>query len=263
MKSVIMKKEIEREIGRILREKDRGIVSKEMAVRKILRALQKDVRAEIAEAAIGSWDAHYLPKMLSAIDAMVKSTGNELKNIAKEGMDEMIGKGHDMVDIPLDRGGIYVSMPRMSPTVMDAFQDFAFHKLDDVSQAAFEKIRTELTMGILGQKTPQEVAGAIGKNLKDPSVFRSIAQRAETITQTEMGRVFSKATQSRMEEAAEYVERLEKEWRHVGHPKVPRASHLAAHGEHVPVNEPFSIGGVSMMFPRDPGAPIEEVIHCG
>ena len=66
-----------------------------------------------------------------------------------------------------------------------------------------------------------------------------------------------------MEEAAKSVDGLEKMWRHAGHPRSPRITHLAADGRHVPVDEPFDIGGVAMMYPRDPAAPSEEVINCG
>jgi hypothetical protein len=116
---------------------------------------------------------------------------------------------------------------------------------------------------MMGGKTPQEVAAAIGKNLNDPSIFTSIAARAETITKTEMGRVFSTAAQKRMEEASRHVAGLEKQWIHAGHPKHARPGHEAAHGQHVPVGEPFNVGGTKMMYPRDPAAPLDEVINCG
>jgi hypothetical protein len=138
-----------------------------------------------------------------------------------------------------------------------------FHKIEGLSDSAWDKIRGELTLGIMGGKTPQEVAKAIGMNLEDPSIFTSIAARAEVITKMEIGRTFSTAAEKRMEDADKYVDGLEKQWRHVGHPMKPRLTHLAADGQHVLVNEPFDIGGVEMMYPRDPAAPLDETINCG
>jgi uncharacterized protein with gpF-like domain len=41
-----------------------------------------------------------------------------------------------------------------------------------------------------------------------------------------------------------------------------RASHAAANGQIVGMDEPFDIGGASLMYPGDPGGPADEVINC-
>ena len=250
------------EIRRILKDKNRAIKSGTRAMLEILEDLRGQVTGELGKAAIGSWDAYHLKQMLNSIESQVSNFKVKAKAEAGGLLEESWGMGRNLVDIPLAEAGIYTGF-QLSTSVLDTLKDFAFHKIDGLSNAAWEKIQGELTLGVLGGKTPQQVAEAIGKNLKDPSIFGSIARRAEVITQTEMGRVFSTAAELRMEEAADYVKDLEKQWRHVGHPKVPRPSHLAADGQHVPVADPFNIGGVEMMYPRDPAAPIEETINCG
>ncbi|MBE0596844.1 MAG: hypothetical protein IH614_06230 [Desulfuromonadales bacterium] len=94
-------------------------------------------------------------------------------------------------------------------------------------------------------------------------MFKSLEERAETITKLEMGRTFSQAQQAGMKAAAETVPQLQKQWWHAGHPKRPRLNHLAMHGQTQPVDKPFLLGSLSMMFPRDPKAPISETINCG
>jgi hypothetical protein len=211
--------------------------------------------------------------MLDSIESQIANFSAKARAEANGLLEESWGMGRNLVDIPLAQAGlrpggaygpegIYIGF-RLSTSVLDTLKDFTFHKIEGLSEAAWDKIRGELTLGVMGGKTPQEVAAAIGKNLKDPSIFGTIARRAEVITKTEMGRVFSTAAELRMEEAADHVDGLEKQWRHVGHPKVPRSTHLAADGQHVPVDEPFDIGGIEMMYPRDPAAPIEETINCG
>ncbi|TAN61056.1 hypothetical protein EPN18_07415 [bacterium] len=172
--------------------------------------------------------------------------------------------GIEMVDAPLSAAGIYTGF-NISKSSMErlAMKDFAGHVTQNLYGDAWSKIKSELTLGVLGGKTPQEVSKAIGANLTDPSIFTSLDARAEAITKTELGRAFSMAAQSRMEEAAGYVDGLEKQWLHAGHPRMARPYHLALNGYHVPVDEPFLVGNVAMMYPRDPKAPIGEVINCG
>jgi len=228
----------------------------------LLKELQKQVIDELGRASLGSWDAYHLKQMLKSIEEQIGTFTVKAKAEADGLLDKSWDKGIAMTDAPLSAANIYTGF-HISTSSLDVLKTFTFHKLEGLSDAAMDKIKSELTLGILGGKTPQEVATAIGQNLKDPSIFTSIAARAEVITKTEMGRIFSEATQMRMDQASQYVDGLEKMWRHAGHPKVARPMHLAAHGQHVPVNEPFRVGGIEMMFPRDPGAPLEEVINCG
>jgi hypothetical protein len=121
----------------------------------------------------------------------------------------------------------------------------------------------ELSLGVLGQKTPFEVAKAIAGTLKDPGIFRNVLTRAATITEVEMGRVFSTATVESLKKAATIVPGMQKEWLHAGHPRMPRLSHLRLHGQHKNMDEPFITGSLVIDYPRDTKAPLEEVMHCG
>jgi len=249
-------------IARIIKEKNTAIKSGTRAMLEILQKLQDEVLHELGQAAITEWDSYRLKQMLSSIEHQVENFEAKAKAEAEGFLEESWGLGRNLVDVPLGEAGIYTGF-HLSTSVLDTLKDFTFHKVEGLSNSAWDRIQSELTLGVMGGKTPQEVAKAIGKNLKDPSIFTSIGARAEVITKTEMGRVFSQAAELRMEQAAEYVQGLEKQWRHVGHPKVPRPTHLEADGQHVPVDESFNIGGVPMMFPRDPAAPIDETINCG
>ena len=50
-----------------------------------------------------------------------------------------------------------------------------------------------------------------------------------------------------------------KTWHHTAEQEHPRLNHQAMDGETVPLNEPFSNGG---MFPQDPKLPADESINC-
>ena len=73
---------------------------------------------------------------------------------------------------------------------------------------------------------------------------------------------FSVATQERQTQAAEILPGLKKQWRRSG--KVhSRTAHDLADGQIVDVDKPFMVGGVPLMYPRDPKAPAKETINCG
>jgi len=250
------------EINKILAEKRAGIKTGTRAMLDILKDLQRQVIDELGRATLESFDYHRLKQMIPTIEFQIRNFQEKADLEAAGLLEKYWGLGQNLVDSGLGASGIQVGFA-LSTSALDAMKEFTVSKIKGLSSEAMTRIEAELHLGVLGQKTPQEVAQAIGMNLKDPSIFKNIATRAEVITETEMGRVFSQAAQNRMQEAAGQVEGLMKEWRHVGHPKVPRPAHLAADGQRVPVDQPFMVGGIPMMFPRDPKAPIDQIINCG
>jgi len=251
------------EIKRILKAKEAGIASGVVTMRDLLKELQGQVMGELGKAAVGSWDAYALKQMLNTLELNFADFDSRAKKELGTLMDGSWEKGISLVDEPLKISGQLWTGFNVSSASLDVLKDFSFTLIGDVTSSTWTKIKGEISLGVMGGKTPHEVATAIGKSLKDKSIFRSTYMRAEAITKLEMGRVFSRATQERMSVAAQHVEGLEKEWKHAGHPKQARPTHLMSDGLHVPVDEPFLIGGVLMMHPRDPAAPIGEVIHCG
>lgn len=252
------------EIKRIIRDKDSGILGGTEAMQAILKELQTQVQRELGQAALGSWDVHSLKKMLNSVERNIADAETKAKAEITGLTDDAWQMGMNLVDAPLEAAGIYTGF-NISKSSMERLmmKDFAEHIIKGLYGDGWLKIKSELTLGVLGGKTPQEVSKVIGQNLDEPSIFTSLDARAEAITKTEMGRVFSAATQARMEEAAGHVEGLEKQWLHAGHPRAARPLHLALNGLHVPVDEPFLVGNVAMMYPRDPAAPLSEVINCG
>lgn len=240
-----------------------GLKTGTQSMLNILEDLRKQVIDELGRASLESFDYYRLKQMIPTIEYQIQNFKTKAELEAAGLLEKYWGMGQNLVDAGLEAGGITLGGFALSSSSLDATRAFTASKIKGLASDALNKIETELHLGVLGQKTPQEVAKAIGMNLKSPSIFKNIAERAEVITQTEMGRVFSQATQYRMEEAARHVEGLEKEWRHVGHPRVARPGHLAADGQRVPVDQPFMVDGIPMMFPRDPKAPLNEIINCG
>lgn len=249
-------------ITKALKDKDMGILSGEAAMRAIIGDLHQQIVDALGKAALGSWEAHHLRQMLDNIEYHMANSEGKAKTALDGQLNTAWNLGKRIVDSPLSTVGVYMAGYHLPTEVLDAIKGYSNDYLKGLYGDAWYKIKGEITVGLVGGKTPFEVMQAIGKTLEEGH-FKNFAGRAETITRHEMGTVLSEATQKRMEQAVERVPGIEKQWRHVGHPKKPRPSHLAANGVHVPVKEAFNVGGVLMMFPRDPGAGLADTMNCG
>ena len=236
----------------------------QQAALRSLSAWRKDIVAEIATAK--DFEAFRLPKLLNSVDRLAEDWaekyGIETKDLLKRGFDV----GMDKVDLPIRSAGIEISLQEPSLSILQASQRATVDLITDLSRDARGQIKRQILLGANGGKTPFEVIEEIGRNLEDPSVFGTIANRAEVITRTEIGRVQSIATQVRQEEAAKVVEGLKKQW---WASFVGRQNHMAIHRQIREVDEPFDIPAAprlaaeQLMFPRDPGGSAGNTINCG
>ena len=251
------------EITRLLQAKDRKILDGSQAVRGLLTEVKRQIVDELQAVRGESYAAYHLKQNLTSIERYLQAFESSASAELDKLLDAAWDAGTDLVPTAARAGGLSVAFGHIPGPLLVALKDFGFHKIRGLSSAAFDRIRGELSLGILGQKTPWEVTQAIAGTLDSPGVFKSIEARAETITKVEMGRAYSQATQIGMEQATRSVPELKKQWWHAGHPKQPRQNHLKLHGQIQPVDRPFLLGSLSMRFPRDPRAPAAEVIGCG
>jgi hypothetical protein len=252
------------EIKRLLKAKDQKLLDGMTAMRGLLDEVKRQIVEELQAVSGDSYAAYHLRQNLASIERHLQNfesaAGRQIVNL----LDDAWDTGADLPLTATRAGGLTSTSFGMLPTsVLQSIKDFSIYKISGLTADAFGKIRGELTLGILGQQTPHQVMQAIAGTLESPGVFRSIAERAEVITGTEMGRAFSQATQLGMEQAAVSLPELKKQWWHAGHPKQPRQNHLALHGQIQPVDRPFVLGSLVIRFPRDPKAPASEVIRCG
>jgi hypothetical protein len=230
-------------------------------VKKVIRLLAETRTEVAARVATTDWQAYYLPQLKAAVERALQEFGRRYGTELRDAQGEFWQAGVDMVDLPLRTVGIAVALPAIDTTALAIMQGYGADLVGGIARDAALRINTELTMGIMGTKSPYEVMQAVGRNLKDPSVFKSIAARAETITRTECGRVLEAASQARLAEAAKVVPGLMKQWRHGGS-RLPRITHLAAEGQVRPVDQPFAVGGERLMYPRDPAGSAKNTVNC-
>jgi len=232
-------------------------------VRKVVKLLF-DARKEVAATVASTeWQAYHLPQLKAAIERTLQDFGGKYGVDLRNAQRDFWEQGTDMVDLPLNAAGVTVFIPEIDMTALSIMQGFSSDLVAGLSRSAMTQINREMTIGLMGMKTPYEVMRAVGRNLKDPSIFKSIAARAETITRTECGRVLEMASQARMTEAAKSVPGLQNQWMHGTVTRMPRATHLAADGQIRDVDKPFNVGGEELMYPRDPAGSASNTINCG
>jgi len=250
----------QRKVKQLIKQADR---LEDQAVKRVIRQLNTARKEVAATVASTEWQAYHLPEMKAAIERTMQEFGRTYEVELREAQRSFWEAGIDRVDIPLREIGVYQAIPEIDMTALSILQDYGADLVGGLSKDVIKKINQELTLGIMGQKSPYDVMGAIGRKLKDKSIFRSIAVRAETITRTEAGRVLEAAGQARKEKAAQVVPGLQKQWFYGHSPKMPRLDHMAADGQIRDVDKPFNVGGEELMYPRDPGGSARNTINCG
>ncbi len=233
-------------------------------MQKILEDTKRQIINEITRAPEDSFDAYRLRSALASIEHYIKQFNGKSRALMSDLLDSAWTEGADFFNSTLKEAGLHYGFHFTPGAVMDIMKQFAYHRIDNLSNAAWDKIRGELTLGTLGQRTPFQVMQGIASTVPGKGIFHSVEERALTITKTEMGKTFAKANWTGMERAKAHVPGLQKKWLHRGHPKKPRPGHLMIDGLSIPVSEAFDVGeGVRMMYPHQPDAPIDEIIHCG
>lgn len=252
-------------LKQILIDQLRRTIDGQEAVRKILSELRSQVVMEIATAPTGSFTGVHYQQMLQELNRQLAMAETKIRVETSADIGESWQAGRDMLP-QLARAGSNITLGGygISSQLVDQIRDFTWGKVSGITNDLQGKIRAELSLGVLGGKTPQEVAATIAGSLGDkPGVFGTVSDRAEVIVKTELGRTFSMASQASMEQATATLPELQKMWLHAGHPKSPRIYHLNLNGAIKAVDQPFLVGSISMMYPRDPKAPVSEIINCG
>lgn len=233
------------------------------AVKRAVKLLSKARKEVAATVASTKWEAYHLPELKAGIERAMQDFGTQYGIDLRDAQMEFWDHGIDMVDLPLRKVGIYAVIPEIDMAALSIMQDFSTDLVVNLSKDAARKVSMEMSMGIMGQKSPYEVMQAVGRNLKDKSIFKSIAARAETITRNECGRVMEMAGQARRENAAKVVPGLGKEWKHGSGSRVPRLTHVAVDGQTRKADEDFDVNGEKLSYPRDPKGSAKNTINCG
>ena len=134
----------------------------------------------------------------------------------------------------------------------------ATNRLRDVGNTLWNDIRKKVSTSIEQGKSGEELKAEL-EQLANFSEYR-----ADTVARTETSSAYINGNYIGDQALGEFGP-VEKVWIAVGDART-RPTHFAAMSAStaspVPFNEPFTVGGVQMMFPHAPGAPAGEVVNC-
>jgi uncharacterized protein with gpF-like domain len=200
-----------------------------------------------------------LPQLEAAIAAALAELGNQSAVLVGAGIEASWQQGLDLVDAPLAAGGVDLSaiLPRVDTAQLEGLRALTVQLIKKLPAETLAKIGSEIGLTVVGAQSVGQTVARVSE-LVDGN-----RSRALTIVRTEYGRAAATATQARMEQAAQVLPELKKQWRRSGKPR-SRPRHDAIDGQVRGIDEPFVLpNGVELLYPREPTAPAAETINCG
>jgi hypothetical protein len=249
------------------------------------------VAADTAAATVGDkdWAAHYA-KRKAAIDHLHNEIKTEMRMAQGEcqrklrrhfahadiksasGFDFMFDPdqlaadlaevlGATLPDMLLDAGQDVTTDFLPPPAEAKAFIDERENLMSNVAQETFDSVKDELQQGLDAGESYRELS----KRLSDK--FTEISEgRAQTVASTEVASAYGYARNEAMKQSGATFKMWLGSGRPPGTPHGMRPAHAAAHYEQQTraIDEPFVVGGESLMFPTDAslGAGPEMTINC-
>ena len=243
-------REIQQEFTRVQKVTDQRVIG-------YLKQSMEEINRVLANSP-SEFETWHLEKVKRELKQLLKDASNQAAMATGSQLKDAYELGGQLVEQPLLVTGTMAKgmMPVLNVSQLEKMSAFTTGKIKDIATELLPRMNTELSFVMTGVKNPFEAAKAID------GIANIGMNRALMITRTETGRAFSSATQTRLEDANEFIPDMQKKWKGSGK-AMPRPSHAAADGQIVSVNESFSIGGIPMRFPKDPIAPIGEVVNCG
>ena len=124
-------------------------------------------------------------------------------------------------------------------------------------QELLRTLRTVVANGLAEGWTADETALAIQQAFTNVS-----STTAQMLAQTELTTLVNeRALEAAQKVSGETREPMYKRWETMKDPKV-RPAHASTQGQTVPVDQPFHVAEVTMMYPGDPSAPMKYVARC-
>ena len=234
---------------------------------RLFRRADRELRAEL-RAGDSDFTAWLAPQQRRRITELLDALGTEAGQRLVSGQDRSWDAGIASVDAPINAAlelgaahgasGAAIGDHLVQPDLrqLGAMRTFLTGKMKQVTAQTINRVNTQIGLVALGVHSAGDGVSAISK------VLGSTRKRAITILRTELGRAYATAAQERQAQAVAVLPGLRKQWRRSGKLH-SRLTHDAADGQIREVDKPFDVGGVELMYPRDPAAPAGETINCG
>ena len=242
---------------------------------RLLNALRRETIGAILSASeplSGS-----LRGLLAEIDTLIVTFQREFSGVMARHVEAAAQAGDDAVlsDLRAARLEVPLAYLGVSPTLVRMASAYVADLVTGLSSDARARISREVRLAALGGMSTTQLIDNIGRNLTDPSVFGTIATRAEMIARTEVSRLYSMAYAEQSTESAQRYPGMRQVWEHsqsspgftAFQTRNSRPNHIRVWQETsanpIPVGALFDLGGgVMARYPHDPNLPAKEVVGC-
>lgn len=215
--------------------------------------------------------------LLAEVDAIIGRFGRELSGAMTQGVMTAANAGDEAVLDVLRAASVEVplTMFGVSEQLVRTLSEYSASLITQIPTEARAAIATQVRLAAMGGIPTTTLIDRIGRNLTKPSVFGTIARRAEAIARTEVSRARSMAYAEQGAEVAGRFTGTLKVWEHANtspgfttHQRMnSRPNHMALSRETnarpIPFDAAFDLGGgVTAQYPHDPTLPASEAVQC-
>jgi uncharacterized protein with gpF-like domain len=232
---------------------------------EMLDAVRKEIIVRLADGGRSTLDQAYARVLKTQIDQLFDKFRGQATTLVDSYEEKEFQLGEQMVSQPLSIFGISSSLGQLSVSQLAIAQGYTADLITNLSRESAAKINLTLQRAALGGQQITDIIAQIGNAISNgefTGLFDSIGRRATSITLNELLRVNSIAAQARLLDASSRQADLQKQWRHLNIAMVPRPGHIAADGQVVDVDQPFTVEGEDLMYPRDPNGSAKNTINC-
>lgn len=215
--------------------------------------------------------------LLLEVDTIIARLSRDLGTTMRQGIETAANAGDEAVLDALRAARVEVPLAYVgvSEQLVRTLADYGAELITRIPADARAQIAQQVRLAALGGIDTTTLIDRIGRNLTDPSVFGSIARRAEAVARTEVSRARSMAYAEQGAEVAGRFPGTLKVWEHATtspgfttfQRRSSRPNHVAlsrrTNEQPIPFDEPFDLGGgVRAMYPHDPQLPASESVNC-
>lgn len=230
------------------------------STKKLLKDAKKSVLTELQQVGGTEWDQFNRSSLNAATDRAIGRFTDRYASQLRSFEDDSWVIGKEFIDQPLDAFDELPFLPELNITALEILQSGSTDLVTNtLGSRMANKVKTQIGLGLLGQKTPFSIMRDISAGF-DGKKTGSINWEAERLVRTEIARVQNMASQARMNQASKVVPKMKKQWIWSGKSRV---QHAIAHGQVVPVDQAFIVGGEKLRFPLDPRGSAKNTINCG
>jgi hypothetical protein len=235
-------------------------------VMTLLEEARKRIVGELSNIDPASFQGAQLRMLSREIDAEMKKFGSEFSDYVTSAQGDSFQLGIGQMDQPFDAAGLPApSFAGISEHALGIAQGYTADLIAGLSKDAAAKLNAAIQRAFLGGQNISDIIAQVGRAVsgeKFTGLFGPIGDRAEMIALNEILRVHSIAGQARLEDLQGQIPGAKKQWMHIMAARVPRFSHMMASGQIREVDEPFTVDGEDLMYPRDPNGSPENTINC-